>query len=277
MKFLRTKIGMTLLAIIVASCLFMLGAYVLGGPNFVSDLLGSVVTPLQRGVGAAADAVTDFFGYFHRYDELKAENEALRAKLTEYEHAQLDYDLAISENELLRDMLKLNRRHKDFVCEPCKVVSASGGQYRSSFTIDRGSLAGIEVGDSVVTNEGLVGYVSEVGLSYAQVLTVLDVSVKVGATVSRTREAVVAEGDLTLLGEGKFKLSYLKNDADVKPGDLVETSGYGGMYPKGLLLGRVLEFKPEAHGISSYAVLEPVVPLNELRSVFVVKDFTIVD
>ena len=141
MKWLRSKVALVLIGIVVASCVFMLCAYLFGGPNFVSDLLGAVVTPLQRGVGIVADGVNDFFGYFHRYDDLKAENEALRAKVTDYEKRELDFDLAIAENELLRDMLKLNRRHEDFVCEPCNVVSVTGGQYRSSFTVDRGSLA----------------------------------------------------------------------------------------------------------------------------------------
>ena len=107
-------------------------------------------------------------------------------------------------------------------------------------------------------------------------LTVLDISTHVGAVLSRTRETAVSEGSLELLSDGHFKLSYLQNDADVEPGDLVETSGYGGLYPQGLLLGTVVEFLPESHGISSYAVVEPVVPLEELKSVFVVKSFEVV-
>ena len=129
----------------------------------------------------------------------------------------------------------------------------------------------------MVTQEGLVGYVSAVGVNYAQVVGIIDMTSKVAAMISRTRETVVAEGSFELLDEGLMRVSYLKNDSDVRQGDLVETSGYGGIYPKGLLIGRVLEVLPESHGISSYAIIEPVVDFSTLTHVFVVKDYEVVE
>lgn len=276
MKLFRSKPFLLLLGLFAAAAVIMGATYAVGGPNLLSGLMGAVVTPLEKGVNAAADWVSDIFGYFYRYSALEEENLRLKEELSELRESQRQYLEAVSENRSLRLMLGLRQKHRDFDLEYCSVISASGGSYRSTFTVDKGSVDGIEKGDSVIVSQGLVGCVSEVGPNYAEVLTVLDASVRIGAVVCRTREPAVAEGNLTLLPDGRFKLSYLPNDADVREGDLIETSGHGGLYPSGLLLGTVEEFLPETHGISSYAVIRPVTPLDELKSVFVVKDFEVV-
>ncbi len=276
MKIFRSKPFLFLLGLAAAGCVVMGAVYAFGGPNMISGVMGAVVTPIERGVSALADGVSALFGYFYRYSSLEEENARLKEELNDLREQQRRYLEAISENEQLREMLGLKQKHRHFDLEFSNIVSATGGGYRSGFTIDKGAVDGIEKGDCVVVSEGMVGYVSEVGPNYSEVLTVIDVSVKVGAVLSRTRETAVAEGSLALLPDGRFKLSYLQNDADVKAGDPVETSGYGGLYPQGLLLGTVVDFQPESHGISSYAVIEPVVPLETLKSVFVVKDFEVV-
>ena len=149
--------------------------------------------------------------------------------LAELRESQRLYYETASENEQLRSMLGLREKHRDFDLEFCNIVSVVGGSRRSGFTIDKGAVDGIEVGDCVIVSEGMVGYVSEVGISYSEVLTVIDITSKVGAILSRTRETTVAEGSLSLLPDGHFKLSYLQNDADVLTGDWIETSGYGGI------------------------------------------------
>ena len=110
-----------------------------------------------------------------------------------------------------------------------------------------------------------------------QVKPITDVSVKMGAVVSRTREVVVAEGSFELAGDGLLRLSYLQNDSDVLVGDTVETSGYGGIFPKGLLIGTITEVLPESHGISTYAKIQPAVDLTALKKVYIVKSFTITE
>lgn len=275
MKMFHSKLFVFLLAIVVAACVIMGVVYAVGGPNMLSGVMGAVVTPLEKGVTAVTDWASGIFGYFYRYSALEEENARLKEEISALRENERQYLEAISENEQLREMLGLKRKHRDFDLEYCNIVSVTGGAYRSGFTIDKGAVDGIEVGDCVVVSEGMVGYVSEVGPNYSEVLTVIDVSVKVGAVLCRTRETAVTEGNFECLPDGRFKLSYLQNDADVVPGDLIETSGYGGLYPQGLLLGTVKEFLPESHGISSYAVIEPVVPLEELKSVFVVKSFEV--
>ena len=76
---------------------------------------------------------------------------------------------------------------------------------------------------------------------------------------------------------GLLRFSYLKNDSDVLAGDAVETSGYGGVFPKGLLIGWVAEVLPESHGLSAYAKVRPAADLSQLKKVYIVKSFVVTE
>ena len=125
----------------------------------------------------------------------------------------------------------------------------------------------------VITGDGMVGFVDQVGLNHCVVKTVIHMDFNASATVSRTREAVVACGSFELASDGLLKVAYLENDADVKRGDVILTNG--GAYPPDLILGRVEDFRQESHGISSYAAIRPAVDFTRLSTVFVVKDFNV--
>ena len=277
MKFLHSKLFWFICGLVVLACILMVLSAALGKPSPVSNLLGAAVTPLQRGLSGVGDFFSDILGYFYRYDSLKAENEQLRRRVSEYQALESEYNAAISENEALRELASLLKRRRDFQCELCEITSYMTTRWADGFTVNRGSASGIEAGDSVITSEGLVGHVSAVGLNWAQVETIAALDSSIAAMVSRTRETVVAEGSYDLYEDGLLRLSYLTNDSRIREGDLIETSGYGGTYPKGLAIGRVTEIRPESHGMSSYAIVEPCVDLSAITSVFIVKDYEIVE
>ena len=134
------------------------------------------------------------------------------------------------------------------------------------------------MGDCVVSAEGyLVGVVDTVGLNWSTVLTVIDTDTEIGARIFRTDEIVVAEGDLALMGEGKLRLSYLAETSPLLSGDYVLTSGLGGFYPAGLVIGTVDSTLTADDGLTRYALLTPLVDFDELSEVFIIKDFDIVD
>ena len=202
----------------------------------------------------------------------------MQTQVDDYQAKEQEYYEAVNENVALRDLASLLTKHKDFICEPGEVISYSSGAMSSGFTINRGSLYGIKQGDAVITKEGLVGYVSEVGVNYSQVVEIIDRNRQGGLRcIAHPGNGSLRKAILSCQERGLLRLSYLKNGTDIQKGDLVETSGYGGMYPKGLAVGRVREVLPESHGISSYAVVEPTVDLSSLTYVFVVKDYTIVE
>ena len=98
-----------------------------------------------------------------------------------------------------------------------------------------------------------------------------------GAIVTRTREVAVAEGDFDLMEDETLKLAYLTRDAEAIIGDTVETSGTGGIFPKGLLIGTIESIQPEDHGMSNYAVIEPAVDISAVKRVYVITDFDVTD
>lgn len=274
----RKLLLFVLLMILICSIVMIIAYRSAGGNSPLGRIAGAVLTPLENLVSKISDGLSNFFGYFYRYNSLVIENQQLREELSEYRNMESAYYSAISENDELRSLSGLIEKHADFVCEPCSVVSIDGSGFQSSMTLGKGSVHGIEVGDTVVTMQNdiecFIGYVSEVGLNYCKVVTVLNLNSKIAAIITRTREVVVAEGNFELASKGLLKVSYLSNEADVRPGDLIETSG-GGAYPPGIIIGRVNEFTLESHGISSYASIEPLVDISSLKNVFVVKEFDV--
>ena len=273
MKLTRSKLFWFAVLLVAVSLALILSSAVTGKPTFVRNLTGAVVTPLQNGVASVTDRLPDLFGFFYRYDALERENEELKEQLRAYQKLEIAYDAAINQNTALREAAGIKARRADFELELCSVVSVTGNGFQSSLTLSRGSLSGIEAGDCVITGDGMVGFVDQVGLNHCVVKTVIHMDFNASATVSRTREAVVACGSFELASDGLLKVAYLENDADVKRGDVILTNG--GAYPPDLILGRVEDFRQESHGISSYAAIRPAVDFTRLSTVFVVKDFNV--
>ena len=169
----------------------------------------------------------------------------------------------------------MNDQAKQYVEEFMnRLIARNPGDWATTLTLDKGSNHGVEEGDLVTTVDGMVGYVSEVQSNYCEITTVVDVEMQCGALITRTRETAIAEGDYDLMADGNLRLSYLTEDASVVIGDTVETSGRGGLFPKGVMIGTVESVLPEANGISYYAVLRPFVDVDSVSSVSIVTDFT---
>lgn len=271
------KLIVLAVAIFVVCCGMMLASALRGGrPTFLSSALGAVVTPLEQGAAFVGDKVSGFFDYFHRYDDLLAENEKLKDELAKFQRLENLFFEAIHENEELRKLTQIREKHSDFQCELAAVVSTVDLGIHSSFTINKGSLVGVEPGDCVITDAGLVGYVDQVGPNFSTVITVLNIQFQATALNTRTRETLVAQGNFDFAPKGLLKLSWLDHSANILPGDTIVTSGSNN-FPPNLTIGTIREFAVEDHGISSYATITPVVDLSRLTAVFVVKDFEVVN
>ena len=170
-------------------------------------------------------------------------------------------------------MLGIAEEHADFKFAACLVVGSDQNGYSHTLTLNKGSADGLEKRDLVMTADGVVGYINELGLTWSKVTTVLDSSCEIGAIVTRTQDVGVLDWDYTLSEDGLLKLAYLDAGVVLNSGDAVETSGVGGVFPKGVLIGRVRELRTESHGISQYAVLEPAVDVDAVGTVFVITNF----
>ena len=280
MKEYVKKYGIKLLALVVVVALLagIAAATGDGKASAVEDTAGAVRSPFQKVAQALVSRVEGFYGFLFRYEMLMQENENLRAQIADLEQQVRDNQQATEENIKLRELLNLSQKHTDFKFESAKVVSWNASNWASTFTISKGAESGLEVGDAVVTEYGvLVGTVAELGSNWAIVDTVVDIGTKIGVLVGAEETSAMLMGDYTLMSSQYMKISFVAESGQVITGDIVVTSGAGGAYPQGLIIGTVSSVHTEAAGQIEYAVVEPFTDLNGLTQIFVVKEYQVIE
>lgn len=245
-----------------------------GRTSAVENAAGTMVSPPQ-GVFAG---VGNFFGrissYFGDINTLKQENEWLRDENTNLQKQIRDMEGMERENGNLRAMLKLKERQTKIDMLAASISAKDPSNWYSTFTINRGTGDGVARNQAVVNaNRELVGQVLRVGENWAEVITILDSQSSVGVSIKRSKTTGIVEGDGSLRYEGKCRLGYIARDADIQTGDFVETSGLGGIFPKGLLIGTVTEIYDENSTMSKAATIEPSADIASLNEVFVITSY----
>lgn len=243
------------------------------------NLAQTVTAPFRAAYTAAAVWVRDKQNYYEDTTALKAENEALKRQIAEMEAEVRQAQSDSEENARLRRLLNLREQRRNLSdLEAATITEHSSSNWTSYLTLNRGTEHGVEKNDCVMTEAGyLVGVVSEVGTNWCTVLNIIDTDTSMGAQVFRTGDIGVAEGNFALMSRGRLRLDYLPAGAQLLNGDLVVTSGLGGYYPSGLVLGVVEEVQADDSGATSYAVLRPSADFDALTQVFIIKSFDIVD
>ena len=277
--FFRNNGFLILIAALLLAAVTAVGSYVLQGvPNPLENILGVVTTPVRNGISALAGWAEGIYNYSFHYDELQAENERLRSELARLQESARDAEAAVKENERLRELLGLREQRRDLTFESARIVERDYSNWSSMITVNKGTSHGVAVGDCAITEAGyLVGVVTEAGLNWSTVRTVIDSETSIGALVFRSGANALAQGDFSLMSQGRLRLEYLGADPDVMTGDLVVTAGLGDYYPSQLVIGYVEEVAASDDGLSQYAVIRPEADLAELEQVFIITDFTIVD
>lgn len=263
-----------LVAVFIMLCAFMLRATWSGGLTpLTSQLLSVITTPLQSATAAISDGLDGVFRRFFEAEEIEQENESLKERIRVLNQQLADLEEYKRENEQLREYLGIKEQHDDFTFASASVIGRDAADRFYSFTIDAGSKAGIDKYDPVITSSGLVGIVTEVGQTYSKVRTILDVGIEVGVYDIRTRDIGLVGGDISLARQGNCKLSMLPKDSEVSGGDLIYTTGYGGLYPNGLAVGEVVVVRTENDGMGQYAVVRPAADIADVKDVLVITSF----
>ena len=249
-----------------------------GSVGLLQNVTGVLIAPVQKVVSSAANLFDSIYGYLYEYDALVAENESLRAQLADAQQSARDGVEASEENERLRQLLDLRAKHTDYVFESAKVVLWSSSNWSHSFTISKGRTSGIEKGDPVVTEYNVVvGQITEVGETWATVSTVIDVDMSMGAYIGETGTVGLVVGEYALMTERLAKLTYMVDGAQIYVGDEVLTSGEGGAFPAGLVIGHISAVQTEAGGQITFGLVEPECAFDSLVQVFVIKDYSVVE
>lgn len=277
--FRRNGLLILIAAILLALVTAVVSALLGGAADPFSNLANILTTPVRNGINAVVNWTEEKYSDAFEQEQLKQENEELKKRVSELEEKERAYEAALQENERLRNVLELRPRERSFdELESAMVTARETSNWASTLTLSKGSAQGVEVDDTVVDEYwNLVGVVAEVGENWCTVRTLIDSDTELGGQITRTGGAAILEGDLALMGDGKLKLTFLPENSQLMSGDLVTTSGRGGVYPSGLVAGRVEEVRTDASGINQYAVIVPETDLDNLKQVFIIKDFTIVE
>lgn len=274
------KILIVILAILLG---FMIAAvYTEGSASVLSNIVSTVTVPLQKLSSNISNSASEFFQKYTNSAALYEENKTLRGEVNDLRNQLADYNSIKHENEQFREIIGEMENRKDLTVKAASVISRDSAGRFYSFYIDKGSLDGVSYLDPVMTADGLVGYVSEVGTSFAKVVTILDVQVNTGSYNSSTRDIGVISGSVELAKDGLCQMELLPRDSETKEGDFILTSGAldstsaslgGSLFPKDIFIGEVVRVEPDAHGTSLVAIIQPGADIPNVKNVFVITEF----
>ncbi|MDP4180791.1 MAG: rod shape-determining protein MreC [Bacillota bacterium] len=239
--------------------------------GWFGNLLNSVVSPVQKALSSSGHKVDSTVSFFKDSKAINDENEKLKQRVDQLEKENDSLKELKTKNDLLIEALDLKNQLKQFDYISANIIAKDPGNWFNVFTIDKGSNDKIDKDYAVVASKGLVGRVMVAGPFSSKVISVIDIDSTVSGRLTKTRDYVEIKGDLSLRDQGLCKMYNISPDVDVAVGDKVETSGIGGIFPKGIAIGEVTEIRQINNELDRYAIVKPVVDFRRLEDVFVLK------
>ena len=238
------------------------------------EILSVAVASFQRAAAAVSNGVSSLWEKYTNIDAILEENEKLTTENAELRGQMVDYDKLKAENEAYKALTNIQEQHPEMSYVSSFVIGRDPLDSFYGFTLDQGSLDGVEANDAITSDEGyLLGVVTEVDLTSCKVMTILHPSFNAAGVVSRTRDNGIITGSADYAAEGLCILSNLSRSTLTKANDQVITTGLGGVFPPDVLVGVVQELVPEASGKSTIAVLKPGADPRTVKHVFIITNY----
>ena len=238
------------------------------------EILSVAVAPFQRAAAAVSNGVSSLWEKYTNIDAILEENEKLTTENAELRGQMVDYDKLKAENEAYKALTNIQEQHPEMSYVSSFVIGRDPLDSFYGFTLDQGSLDGVEANDAITSDEGyLLGVVTEVDLTSCKVMTILHPSFNAAGVVSRTRDNGIITGSADYAAEGLCILSNLSRGTLTKADDQVITTGLGGVFPPDVLVGVVQELVPEASGKSTIAVIKPGADPRTVKHVFIITNY----
>ncbi len=237
-----------------------------------AGIIGTITAPFQKLNNSIAGTFIDFANNFKSAAELSAQKEELEAEISELKGQLVDYYDILNQNEEYKKYLEIKEQNPDFKFCPSMVTAVDPDDIFGGFTLDSGSINGVSLYDPVITDAGLVGFITEVGLTTSKVSTVLSPSLVCGAYDSRTNDAGALSGTTELALQNQTRFYNLPRTCSVAVGDIIVTSG-SGVFPDKIIIGTVSNIASDPISSSLYATITPAVDFESLKNVMVITDF----
>ena len=266
------RVRTVLLAAVLLTIVLSVAASALGF-TLPDVAVQTILQPLRSGAQAMTRQAEGIYSYLFRYEALEEQVKALEA-----ENAQLREEVRAAaaltrEVERLNAALDLKTRREDFKLLDAYIIGWDSGDWSEQCIINKGAPAGIQVNQCVITANGeVVGLVTEVGLNYAVVKTVLDSSLEISANIAASGYNGMVQGGYATGEEGYLRMNYLPSDAVICNHDQVVTAG-STLYPRDLILGIVVDAGFDETGVAKFAILEPAADFGALEQVFVLTSY----
>lgn len=236
-------------------------------------LVQGAVAPFRAAGTALTKTAERYYSYMFRYEALEAENEALKKQVAELQDTARKADATERENTRLRNTMKLLESHDTYEEVDAYIIGWSSTDWSNTLTINRGTSAGITENMVAITDNGeVVGLVSQVGPNFAVVKTVLDSTLEISATIATSGYNGMVSGGYIEGNDKYLQMDYLPSSAIIRNKDQVVTSG-STLYPRGLILGSVVDAGFKETGVAKYAVLKPAAEISSLEQIFIVTNF----
>lgn len=262
---------------LIVICALLTGAVIAVATNSsaspVTSVIGTVFSPFQKAAAFVAEKMDWLNVRFEGSSVYIREIERLEHKVAEYESQLIEYNDALHKLESYEAMLGVKQENPDFEFEPATIIGTDSADMFSSLILDKGSNDGISANDPVVYGNYVVGIVKKVHPSYCVVESLINPEVNISAIDSKTRETAFVTTTAEYSLNGYCIMSGLSHTTAISPGALILTSGIGGLYPKGLVIGTVTEVGESEYELSGYAVIKPGADIRGLEDVFVITDF----
>ena len=276
--YLKSFVGSRFFIILVAIAVFLtvmpMTLAAMGRTDILRSGANLIAAPFKSAAAFCGEALGGFSEYFSELERLKAENEALREEL-EQEKLKNEMDEIMKEEyEWLKGFVLFNSENPELSLIDAKAVGCESGDYITSFTLNKGTKDGVSKGMPVITDKGLLGYVSEVGLSYAKVKTLSTEDTALGAICVRSGVYGMIEGSYSYLSEGLCRMVCSTESSDVVEGDLIFTSGVGSVYPFGLFIGRVERVEKDPYSRNTVVYIKTAEEFTSVSRVMVVVDIS---
>lgn len=242
------------------------------GNNPVANVIGTVFSPVQKWVSEAYNTSADFINNVADSGDNARENKKLREENLRLESQLRMLEGYKTENENLRELLNLSESRTDFKSTSANVIGKYFSESSSVITIDKGTKDGIRKNAVVLVPEGLVGVVFETGYNYSKVKTIFDSESSVSAICLRSGDMGIVEPmEYSSAGE-KCSMNYIDRSAKTVVGDIIETSGTGGIFPRGIKIGKITEINEDSRNLTLSATLQTDVKIKNLDNVLVTVD-----
>lgn len=235
----------------------------------IENFFNKLVMPLQNGLVHLKNKMAKNNSYFETVDSLKGEIESLTKQNEELNSKLKELQIIQAENNVLRESSNLGAKYSEYEFVTAYIINKNMSNFNDTFVINVGTEDGVFTNMPVMGKDGLVGHIISATKYTAKVQPITDSSSNISAVTESSRNNVIVKGQLGLAN--KLIVTPVQPDTELFEGDSIETSGIGGIYPKGIKIGTIKEVIGTKNATEKYAILDTIIDLEHLEYVLVIK------